>query len=211
MGCSLEAYRSRIGTFGNSKQGTKIGPFRKEEKCRSNPSYILLLYLICCIFVILLPLDPARLPALTGGATSLSPSPRINQSLEIEQQQVSFKLPFMLSSKIKNKKVHTVEGNQARRGKPITIYYWNKGSSFLKNKQGDISEIINTHKPLVLGLGEAQFKKDQLLEEVQQPGFTLHMDSCQSSLGVTRCAVYTHNSLSVKRRDDLEDEGIATV
>ena len=63
----------------------------------------------------------------------------------------------------------------------------------------------------MLGLGEAQFKKDQLLEEVQQPGFTLHMDSCQSSLGVTRCAVYTHNSLSVKRRDDLEDEGIATV
>ena len=83
--------------------------------------------------------------------------------------------------------------------------------SFLKNKHEDISEIINTHKPLVLGLGEAQFKKDQLLEEVQQPGFTLHMDSCQSSLGVTRCAVYTHNSSSVKRRDDLEDEGIATV
>ena len=37
------------------------------------------------------------------------------------------------------------------------------------------------------------------------------MDSCQSSLGVTRCAVYTHNSLSVKRRYDLEDKGIATV
>ena len=117
----------------------------------------------------------------------------------------------MLSSKIMNKIVHMVEGNLARRGKPITICYWNKRSSFLKNKQEDIAEIINTHKPLVLGLGEAQFKKDQILAEVQQPGFTLHMDSFQSSLGVTRCAVYTDNSLTVKRRDDLKDEGIATV
>ena len=63
----------------------------------------------------------------------------------------------------------------------------------------------------MLGIGEAQFKSNQDLADVQQPGFTLHLDSCQASLGVSRCAVYTHNSLVVKRRADLENEGIATV
>ena len=64
---------------------------------------------------------------------------------------------------------------------------------------------------MVLGLGELQFKKQHDLDEVQQPGFTLHLDSCQNSLGVSRCGVYTHNSLVVKRRNDLESEGLATV
>ena len=64
---------------------------------------------------------------------------------------------------------------------------------------------------MVLGIGEAQFKTNNDLADVQQPGFTLHLDSCQASLGVSRCAVYTHNSLVVKRRDDLENDGIATV
>ena len=188
MGCSLEAYRAKIGTFGNSKQGIKIGSVKKEEKYQKTPSYILLLYIVCCILAILLPprLPPAAgwSPAVpcssavvrtttatspyysahysrpyrcasdryAGGTPSPLPSPRIKQFRGIEQQQTSFKLPFMLSSKIRNKKVHTVEGNQARRGKPITICYWNKGSAFLKNKQEDISEIINTQKPLRLSI-----------------------------------------------------------
>ena len=60
-------------------------------------------------------------------------------------------------------------------------------------------------------MGEAQFKQGQNIEEVPQRGYTLHLDSCQEILGVSRCGVYTHNSLVVKRQDDLEDKGIATV
>ena len=80
-----------------------------------------------------------------------------------------------------------------------------------KKKRKDIKEIINPHKPLVLGLGEAQFKSDHDLAEVQQPGYTLQLDSGQASLAVSRCAVYNHESLVVKRRHDLETEGISTV
>ena len=137
--------------------------------------------------------------------------PAASRPFRIDKQKVGHKIPYILSSKVTNRAAHAVNGNQASRGKPITLCYWNKGSSFLLNKQEDISDIINTYKPLVLGLGEAQYKKDHSLAEVQQPGFTLHLDSCQDSLGVSRCAVYTHNSLVVKRRDDLEDKGIATV
>ena len=64
---------------------------------------------------------------------------------------------------------------------------------------------------MVLGLGEAQVKKNHDLAEIPQPGFTLHLDNCQDSLGVLRCVVYTHNSLVVKRRHDLENPCISTV
>ena len=117
-------------------------------------------------------------------------SPRITQYNELDQ--VTFIHPFKISSKEQNKHVHIINGNNSRRGKPMTICYWNKGSSLLSNKQEDISEIIQKYKPLVLGIGEAQFKSNQDLADVQQPGFTLHLDSCQASLGVSRCAVYTH-------------------
>ena len=110
-----------------------------------------------------------------------------------------------------NRISHTINGNQRNKGKPINICFWNKGSSYLCNKKDDISDIIKTHKPMVLGLGEAQFKIEHVLDEVQQPGFTLHLDKCKESLGVSRCAVYTHNPLVVKRQDDLETEGLATV
>lgn len=47
-----------------------------------------------------------------------------------------------------------------RGGKGIKCIYWNKGPSFLTNKQLDIDSIISTHKPHMLGLGEANFRHD---------------------------------------------------
>ena len=81
----------------------------------------------------------------------------------------------------------------------------------IRGHKEDIKESINIPKPLVLRLGEAQFKQCHDLSEVQQPGYTLHVDCCQASVGVSRCAVYTHDSLVVKRRHDLEAAGIARV
>ena len=56
--------------------------------------------------------------------------------------------------------------------------YWNKGPAFLSNKQLDIGTIIETHKPHILGLGEANFRHDHDLLDVQQPDYNLHLDSC---------------------------------
>ena len=98
-----------------------------------------------------------------------------------------------------------------KKGKPITISFWNKELSLLANKQGDIIEVIQKYKPLVLGIGWTQLKTNNNLADVQQPGFTLHLDSCQASLGVSWCAVYSRNSMVVKRLEDLENGGIATV
>ena len=262
MGCSLESYRIRIGTFGNSFKGnkiTKVSPLRR-GKNKKGQSFAMLLFLgWCALSIVCAPIlhqakfvqtnssqcdstiQPVGMKPGTsshppncisgsqpGGRTPGSPSlpsscvrgiqpggrtpgKQINSLTKKDQHCLLSKLPYLLSSKVINKKAHILNGNQASQGKAITLCYWNKGSSYLSNKQEDISEIINTHKPLVMGLGEAQMKREQNLADVQQPGFTLHLDTCQDTLGVSRCAVYTHNSLVVKRRDDLEDNEIATV
>ena len=98
-----------------------------------------------------------------------------------------------------------------KKGKPITISFWNKELSLLANKQGDIIEVIQKYKPLVLGIGWTELKTNNNLADVQQPGFTLHLVSCQASLWVSWCAVYSRNSMVVKRREDLENGGIAAL
>ena len=52
-----------------------------------------------------------------------------------------------------NKKTHLVNGKKRTKGKPITTSFWNKEFSLLANKQGDIIEVIQKYKPLVLGIG----------------------------------------------------------
>ena len=59
-----------------------------------------------------------------------------------------------IDSTQQNKLAHIMSGNRGQRGKGIKCIYWNKGPSFLTNKQLDIESIILTHKPHILGLLE---------------------------------------------------------
>ena len=50
MGCSLESYRIRIGTFGNSFKGkinTKVGSIKRKRE-KKGQSFVVLLYLCWC-------------------------------------------------------------------------------------------------------------------------------------------------------------------
>ena len=120
---------------------------------------------------------------------------------------------FWLNRKERNKITHIINGNRGQRGKGINCIYWNKGPAFLCNKQLDIETIIEAHKPHILGLGEANVSKAHDLNDIQQSDYNLHLDSCidNPDLGMARVAVYTHKSLKVKRRSDLEDNTVAAV
>ena len=93
-----------------------------------------------------------------------------------------------LNRRQRNKLTHAIFGNRGQRGKGIKCLYWNKGPAHLVNKQLDIETIIGTHKPHILGLGEANIRHDHHLGDVQQPGYTLHVDSCvdNPNLGMAR-------------------------
>ena len=114
--------------------------------------------------------------------------------------------------KQRNKVAHITNGNREKRGRGINCLYWNKGPSYLVNKQQDIKGIIDSHKPHILGLGEANVRQDHAMEDLYIEGYSLHLDSAiQTQIGMARVAVYTHNSLRVKRRPDLEDDRVSAV
>ena len=77
-----------------------------------------------------------------------------------------------------NKIAHITSGNRGQRGRGIKCLYWNKGPSFLTNKQQDIESIKAANKPHILGLGEATFLHGHNVEDVQLQDYKLHMDSC---------------------------------
>ena len=122
-------------------------------------------------------------------------------------------LPPSVSAKIRNKEARMIHGNRGQRGHGIKILHWNKGPSFLQNKHQDIETIIAGHTPHVLGLSEANFKTDHDASLVQHRDYNFHTCSTlqNQGLGISRVAVYTHNSLIVKRRPDLENDTISSI
>ena len=117
-----------------------------------------------------------------------------------------------LTRKNRNKLTHILNGNRTR-GKGIKMMEWNKGSSYLENKIPEIETMINQYKPQVMGLCEANLRRltDQRLVDISD--YTLHtaptMDN--DSLQISRVVIYTHNSIVVKKRHDLEDPNISAI
>lgn len=83
----------------------------------------------------------------------------------------------------------------------------------MKNKHQEVEHIIGGHQPHLLGLSEANLKADHDLTLVQHQDYTLHTCSTINNpdLNMSRIVVYTHQSLMVKRRSDLEDEDISSI
>ena len=167
----IVTHRSRIGQF-KVKAHIQLTAKNRIFSPQNPPRYLLLIALF-----LVLPWS------ILGCKTSAPRNPQIGCHISAGnpkyQELASYSLPFMISTKEMNRISYMVNGNQRNRGKPINICYWNKGSSYLTNKQDDIRDIIKNHKPLVLGLGEANFRKEHVLDDVQQHGFTLHL--CQVS------------------------------
>ena len=90
---------------------------------------------------------------------------------------------------------------------------WNKGSSLLQNKHPEIETVIDAHKPHILGLCEANLRRDVDISLVQHQDYQLHAAKSinNADLEIARVVVYTHSSLVVKRREDLEDESLSAV
>ena len=118
-----------------------------------------------------------------------------------------------LTSVERNALAKAKSGNRSQRGKGIKCVVWNKGSSLLQNKHLEIETVIAGHQPHILGLCEANLKYDVDVSLVQHQDYQLHVASSINNpeLGIARVVVYTHTSLVVKRREDLEDETTSAV
>ena len=104
-----------------------------------------------------------------------------------------------------------MNGNRGARGTGLKLVHWNKGPAFLKNKHSEIETVIADHQPHVLGLSEANLKRDHDHGLVQHEDYHLHLPPTldKEGLDTARVVVYTHRSLIVKRRTDLGDNRIS--
>ena len=104
-------------------------------------------------------------------------------------------------------------GNRSQRGHGIKLIHWNKGPSFLANKHNEIETIVSNHRPHVMGLSEANLKREHDQSLVQHQDYDLHICDTLNNpeLGISRIVVYSHKSLVVKRRRDLEDNNISAI
>ena len=97
---------------------------------------------------------------LSGPITSKTSRPtlillRPPSHLQIHLHLKYVHLPQVTSPQL-NKKAHCTNGNGGVRGRKPTVMYWNKGSSYLVNKMDDIRTLVEQHKPMLFGLGEAR-------------------------------------------------------
>ena len=255
MTCSLQTYRTRIGTFQNRRLNLKPRKFRISKSQQHSKTYFLIFFILLYSGLIvnassLQQLSSSWIPSTNTGSTFTTgsgcsdqlhslvwdPGIKLKTAIHVETENIypwvrhldhwrtrddplralgstSSSTFSWLNIKQRNKITHMISGNRGQRGKGINCVYWNKGPAFLCNKQLDIESIIDTHKPHILGLGEANFRHDHDALDVQQTDYNLHLDSCidNPDLGMARVAVYTHNSLKVQRRSDLEDAEVSAV
>ena len=113
----------------------------------------------------------------------------------------------------RNSLIKSINGNRGQRGHGIKILHWNKGPSYLQNKQQEIETIIAGHQPHILGLSEANLWADHDQHLVQHADYNIHtcLTLNNPELSVSRVVVYTHQSLVVTRRHDLEDPTISSI
>ena len=209
MGVSITQWRSAIGSFQSTKFKIKNASSPSTSSVKNKLGSIFVLIILASIL--------ASLPLLNSTTENVkySSSHIPAQSFSIHQDS-GHRLqdtPCRLSSRDRNWYAKMVNGNRGARGSGLKLLHWNKGPAFLHNKHTEIETIIAGHHPHVLGLSEANLKLSHDLSLVQHENYQLHTSPTADNpdLQTSRVVVYTHNSLVVKRRPDLEDNRVSAI
>ena len=234
MGVDINQYRAAIGSFfRNGPHKHKI--LRKCEtlnETRSNClvkviKFVLLTFLFCALAVA----EPNNYKTLNGRSESHSICVTGKQSLlsatvnvggiEIRGQSLNYcrtfkkkecnGVSFYSFSNLDNHYSKSKNGNRKQSG--IKICHFNKGNSYLCNRMYELENIVNQHRPLVLGISESNFFSEHDRDLVQIPNYKFITAKTLENpeLNVSRVCVYLHNSMVGKVRHDLMDDTFSSI
>ena len=87
------------------------------------------------------------------------------------------------------------------------------GSAHLPNKMDDLVDVVSDLHPHVLGVSEANLKREHSLESVQIPEYDLVLSKTldNDQLRMSRIVCYKHQSMVGKVREDLMDENFSSI
>ena len=102
-------------------------------------------------------------------------------------------------------------GNRSSRG--IKLTHWNAGSAFLENKINYIETLISSHHPHLLGISEANLRKDHNIGNCMIQDYELFTSKTMSNvnLQISRVVVYKHTSVVAKVREDLMSNNFSSI
>ena len=214
MGVTIENWRAAIGTFSGGRSG--ISSIDKLDNTRSSAGCT-----IVGLMLVLLLMSPFF---LQGWCSLFMIKYSWSSSIKGCEEQVTgvhiHQVPGgphdgvafpQVSRKKMNQLAKAITGNRYNRG--IKLAHWNAGSAHLNNKMDELESVIADLHPHILGISEANFKKDHLLEEVQLENYDLVLSKTieNEHLGVSRVVCYKHHSVVGKVREDLMDSDMSSI
>ena len=93
------------------------------------------------------------------------------------------------------------------------LAHWNAGSAHLVNKMHEIEQVVSDCHPHLLGISEANLKRNHQLEDVQLPEYDLLLSKTidNEQLQISRVVCYKHQSLVGKVREDLMSDQFSSI
>ena len=233
MGITIQAYRCSIGRF-LPKHSSIDFKNHSAKKYDENPSksfsirnYLLLIIVLCIPLCYVFfgnsqfqnmsktnnhPLYPSTsLQNITTSRDNFTGNTTTDIAATFILQYGIHVMASFSSRMITNFSLRYLNGNRKSGG--IKISHWNKGPGFLQNKMPEVKNILNGLHPHILGLSEANLKRNHDQNLIQLDDYVLH--TCPTinnpEFNTSRVVVYTHNSLVVKLRPDLMCDSYSSI
>ena len=109
-----------------------------------------------------------------------------------------------IKNKMSNKIMHSINGNKVK-NKNIKLLHWNEGSALWKNKIFEINNAIKNEKPDIFNICEANINLNDNLFSNDYNDYKLETTKQASKTNISRSVLLIKNTISYKRRFDLED------
>ena len=203
MGVGIEAYRIRIGTFNQTKVSSSKSSFYEKRNCSTVRNSNKKRGFKCdlkILLILLLVFNWAQVGLVGSGKC---------------QHQERGKYDIWNVGHIRidvgNKYAKRTYGNKRENG--IKIIHFNKGNGHLCNKMREIENVIDGYQPHLVGISESNFLKSHDIENVQIPNYKFipAKTLANPNLNASRVAVYMHDSLVGKVRNDLMDDSFSSI
>ena len=211
MGISIQSYRATIGLFSNSKPGKVrkiVGSKSKSRQPTRRINIIQVLLLLSTFLNVGTPEThnrnnnryPVTYQVLPNNFSPIIPISK-NTEVQCHKQEI-LNINFLGRYKYGNK-----------RNSGIKLCHWNKGSAYLENKKDELETIIGGYQPHVFGVSEANFKSQHDRENVEIEHYNIYFSKTldNPTIYCSRIAVYIHEDIQAKLRDDLMNDTFSSV
>ena len=111
---------------------------------------------------------------------------------------------------LSNNAMYSLYGNKNKNNN-LKLYHWNKGSANFNNKLNEIKNLINTNKPDVLNLAEANININDNNFSNNFYDYKIETTKMASVTNIARSSLLIKKSIPYKRRHDLEDTITSTI